>query len=287
MTVAAEQVKACCASVYGSAAARYLLGERLHPGGAELTSRLICALEAHHGQTLADIACGPGASALQLARETDCEVIGIDLSPQNVADAWRSAAEAGVTHRVSFIRGDAESLPLADASIDGALCECALCTFPDKAAAAAELARVLRPGARLALSDVTVAGELPPELRTLAAWVACIADARSLAQIGALLEDAGLSVRLTETHDGALVDLLERVEVRLRAARVLAPAAVGAESVERGLELLDAAREAVEDEKLGYAVVVAERGHERSHAYPERLTSPGPQLSSWNRRPAS
>jgi ubiquinone/menaquinone biosynthesis C-methylase UbiE len=266
VTVAAEQVKACCASVYGSAAARYLLGERLHPGGAELTSRLIGALEAHRGQTLADIACGPGASALQLARETGCEVIGIDLSPQNVADASRSAAEAGLTHRVSFIRGDAESLPLADASIDGALCECALCTFPEKAAAAAELARVLRPGARLALSDVTVAGELPPELRTLAAWVACIAEARSLAQIEALLEDAGLSVRLTETHDGALVDLLERVEVRIRAARVLAPTAVGAENVERGLELLSAAREAVKDEKIGYGVVVAKRSHERSHA---------------------
>ena len=259
MTVAAEQVKACCASVYGSAAARYLLGERLHPGGAELTSRLIDTLEAHHGQTLADIACGPGASALQLARETDCEVIGIDLSPQNVADAWRSAAEAGLTNRVTFTRGDAESLPLADASIDGALCECALCTFPEKAAAAAELARALRPGARLALSDVTVAGELPPELRTLAAWVACVADARSLAQIVALLEDAALTVAHTETHDGALVDLLERVEARLRAASVLAPAAVGADSVERGLELLLAAREAVNEERLGYAVVIAER----------------------------
>ena len=138
MTVAAEHVKACCASVYGSAAARYLLGERLHPGGAELTSRLIGALEAHRGQTLADIACGPGASALQLARETGCEVMGIDLSRQNVAYASRSAAEAGLTHRVSFTRGDAESLPLADASIDGALCECALCTFPEKAAAPAQ-----------------------------------------------------------------------------------------------------------------------------------------------------
>ena len=259
MTLAAEQVKACCASVYGSAAARYLLGERLHPGGAELTSRLIGALEAPRGQTLADIACGPGASALQLACETGCQVIGIDLSPQNVAVASRSAAEAGLADRVSFACGDAELLPLADASIDGALCECALCTFPDKATAAAELARVLRPGARLALSDVTVAGELPPELSTLAAWVACIADAHSLTQIVALLEDAGLTVARTESHDGALVELLERVEARLRAASVLAPAAVGAGSVERGLELLSAAREAVSEERLGYAVVIAER----------------------------
>jgi ubiquinone/menaquinone biosynthesis C-methylase UbiE len=262
VSVATEQVKACCASVYGSAAARYLLGERLHPGGAELTSRLIGALVAHDGQTLADIACGPGASALQLARETGCEVMGIDLSRQNVAYASRSAAEAGLAHRVSFTCGDAESLPLADASIDGVLCECALCTFPEKAAAAGELARVLRPGARLALSDMTAAGELPPQLRTLAAWAACIADARSLAQIVALLEDAGLTVTHTEGHDGALVDLLERVEARLRAAGVLAPSAVGPEDVERGLELLSAAREAVKEERLGYAVVIAERGDE-------------------------
>src|SRR6516165_2636942 len=106
---------------------------------------------------------------------------------------------------------------------------------------------------------MTLAGELPPDLRTLGAWVACVADARSLAHLVVLLEDAALTVAHTETHDGALVDLLERVEARLRAASVLAPAAVGADSVERGLELLLAAREAVNEERLGYAVVIAER----------------------------
>jgi SAM-dependent methyltransferase len=150
-------------------------------------------------------------------------------------------------------------LPLANASIDGALCECALCTFPDKATAAGELARVLRPGARLALSDMTVAGELPAALRTLAAWVGCIADARSLAQIVALLENAGLAVELTESHDGALAELLERAEARLRAASMLAPAAVSDGDIERGLELLAGAREAVDQRLLGYAVVIAHR----------------------------
>jgi ubiquinone/menaquinone biosynthesis C-methylase UbiE len=259
VTVAPELVKACCARAYGSAAARYLLGERFHPGGADLTTRLIRALAVGPGETTLDVACGPGASALQLAREAGCNVIGVDLSPENVAAASLAAADAGLADRVSFACGDAESLPLADASIDGALCECALCTFPDKRTAAAELARVLRPGARLALSDITVAAELPAALRTLAAWVACIADARSLAQIVALLENAGLDVELTESHDGALAELLERVEARLRAARVLAPVAVGAGDIERGLELLAGARKAVDQRLLGYAVLIAHR----------------------------
>jgi arsenite methyltransferase len=259
VSVAPEEVKACCASAYGSAAARYLLGARFHPGGAELTKRLIGALAVGPGAATLDVACGPGASALQLAREAGCHVIGVDLSPENVAAASQSAAQTGLADRVSFTCGDAESLPLADASIDGALCECALCTFPDKPAAVAELARVLRPGTRLALADITVVGGLPAALRSLAAWVACIADARSLAQIVALLENAGLDVELTESHDGALSELLERVEARLRAASVLAPAAVGAGDIERGIELLDTARRAVDQRVLGYAVVIAHR----------------------------
>ena len=245
MTLAAEELKRCCATAYSSAAARFLLGDSFHPGGAELTSRLAAALEVGPGDTVVDVACGPGGSALQLAHETGCEVIGIDLA----------VPDQSPHPRVRFVRGDAEALPLDDASVDAALCECALCTFPNKEQAAAELARVLRPGARLALSDVTAErGRLPAELTGVEAWIACVADARPLEEIAGLFERAGFTVERRERHDGALVRLLERVEARLRAVRLLAEL-----DVERGLALCAAARKAVSEGSLGYGALVARR----------------------------
>ena len=173
-------------------------------------------------------------------------MIGVDLAPP--------AAAAG-DQRVRFVTGDAEALPLADASVDGALCECALCTFPDKRSAAAELARVLRPGARLALSDLTAdTTELPESLSSLHAWVACVADARPLAGIAALLEDAGLVVERAEARDAALASLLDRLDARLKVAGLLMPDAAA-----RGRELVGEARGALDRGLLGYGVVIARR----------------------------
>jgi hypothetical protein len=247
VSLASEEVKACCASVYASAAARWLLGDHFHPGGAALTSRLIDALGVGPGATIVDVASGPGTSALQAAREAACDVVGLDLSGESVEAARAAAEAAGLAHSVRFVLGDAEDLPFPDASFDGAICECSFCTFTDKAMAAAELARVLSPGARLALSDVTAEPTaLPPSLRTLDAWIACLADARPLPETAALLEEAGFEVEATESHDRALVELLDRVDERLR-------------PLELGLDLLDAARRAVDRGVLGYGVVVARR----------------------------
>jgi hypothetical protein len=244
VSLAAEEIKACCAAAYSSPAARFLLGDSFHPGGAALTSRLVRALRVGPGDVVVDVGCGPGMSALQLARKTGCEVIGVDLAPPAVSD----------DPRVRFIRGDAEALPLDNASVDGALCECALCTFPDKYAAVGELARVLRPGARVALSDLTAdPGRLPSSLASLHAWVACVADARPLEEIAALAEAAGLAVELTERHDGALAALLDRVEARLELAAMVAFDVAAA----RGL--LGEVRGALESGALGYGVVVARR----------------------------
>lgn len=250
-----DELKACCASAYASEAARFLLGDSFHPGGAELTSRLAASLRVGPGDTVVDVASGPGTSAIQVAHETGCDVIGIELSAESVEAAARRAAQEGLDGRVRFLCGDAEALPLPDASADGALCECSLCTFPDKSEAASELARVLKPGATLALSDVTAIPEqLPPELRSLEAWVACLGGARPLEEIATLLEEAGFLVDTTERHDEALVELVERVRERLRAARFI----VG-DAASRGLELTRAAREAVDSGSLGYAVFEARR----------------------------
>ena len=262
MTAAATDIKACCAAAYGSEAMRWLLGDRLHPGGATLTAQLIDALAVGPAELVADIACGPGASALQAATQTGCHVVGIDLSPPCIDRAREAALAVGLDGRVRFLVGDAERLPLADTSVDGVLCECALCTFPDKAAAAAEVARVLRPGGKLALSDMTAERDrLPHALRSLDGWIACVSDARPLNKIAALLADAGLKIIATERHDEALHAIVERADGRLRVARALGagiPPELAA-SIERALAIVSAAREAIADQALGYGTIVAQK----------------------------
>jgi len=273
MTAAAE-IKACCAAAYASPVASWLLGTRFHPGGEALTERLIRALPVTAGDSVADVACGLGESSLQLARATGARVIGVDLSADSIAAARRASEHAGLAERASFLVADAEALPLEDGAVAGVLCECSLCTFPDKEKAVAEIARVLKPGGRLALSDMIAEPDrLPSALRTLEAWVACLADARPLAGIVELLQGAGLAVEVVERHDEALERLLERVDARLRLARAgLAPSG-DSDLIDRGLELAALARASVEYGLLGYAVVVARRPTGPHAATPGRVAA--------------
>lgn len=262
MTLAPSQIKACCAATYTGPVARFLLGDTFHPGGSALSSRLLAALQVDAAATVLDLASGPGTSAILAARQLGCTVVGVELSAESVAAAGDAARRAGVAARVRFVQGDAESLPLGDASIDGALCECAFCLFPDKTTAAAELARVLRPGARLALSDVTADPErLPAALSGISAWAACVADALPLDEIAALLEQAGLAVEHSERQDRLVMDVVARVEARLRLARLLDPELARdlGPGIERGLALIPTVREAIGDGALGYGILIARR----------------------------
>jgi arsenite methyltransferase len=257
VTTTPLEVKSCCAAAYSSAAARFLLGDSFHPGGSDLTSKLIRRLGVGPGATVVDVASGRGTSSLQLARELGCQVVGVELSPTNVAAAGEAATEAGFSSQARFLVGDAEALPLDDESMDGALCECALCTFPDKEASVRELARVLRPGARLVLADMSAEPErLPETLRNLAAWVACIGDARPADELGALLGGAGFEVEHVERHDDELRRLLDRIEARLRTASLLGGDFLG-DGIAQGRELVQAALDALASGSLGYVSMTA------------------------------
>lgn len=254
-----ERIKACCAAAYGTDAVALLLGESYHPGGLALTRRLADRLRLRDGQRVVDVAAGPGATARLLAAEYDVVVDGVDLGRSIVEHA---RAASGPPGRVRFHVGDAERIPLPDSAFDAVVCECAFCTFPDKIAAAAEFARVLRPGGRLGITDVTVsAGGLPAELTTLAAWVACIADARPLTEYSAILDRAGLRTVHTERHDEAIARMIDEIDARLRLLRMTAPdrltdAGVDVPAV---LRYTKVARQAVADGFIGYALLVAEK----------------------------
>ena len=147
--------KGCCARLYESEAARWLLDGDLHPGGERLTLRLAELAGTAPGQRVVDVACGTGATALLLARECRAETVGVDLGAETIQRAQRQARAMGLADLARFVHGDAEALPLPDATFDVALSECSLCLFPDKQAAVAEMVRTLRPGGVIAVADVT------------------------------------------------------------------------------------------------------------------------------------
>jgi arsenite methyltransferase len=195
-----DGIKACCARLYESNWARLLLGDSFHPGGLALTQRLGSLLDLKPNSRVLDVAAGEGTSAIYLAQHFGCRVVGIEYSLKSVEAASSSAEAAGVVDRVRFKMGDAESLPFRDEDFDALICECAFCTFPDKDAAAIEFARVLRPGGRLGLSDVTRTGSLPAELDGLLAWIACLGDAQPLEQYAKYLRRAGPAVERVENR---------------------------------------------------------------------------------------
>lgn len=259
----AAETKSCCAALYGSDFARLLLGNSFHPGGRELTIRLGRLLSLQPGDHVLDAAAGSGDSAIALAREFGCTVLGVDLGADQVAQATAKAVEAGLSDRVRFEHGDAERLRMDSDSFDALICECAFCTFPEKSAAAAEFARVLKGGGGIGLSDLTRSGPLPVELEGLLAWIACIGDARPLTEYAAYLEAVGCAIVTTENHDGALTRLVQEVQGRLLAAELTA----GIENVQlpgidlrQAKSLARAAADAVRSGLLGYSVIVARKG---------------------------
>lgn len=257
---APETLKQCCAAAYGHDAVRLLVGEALHPGGAQLTERLGRILNLGPDARILDVASGRGDGALVLAARFGCEVVGVDYGRRNVEAATNEASVRGLAGRVAFCCSDAERLPFADGTFDAVICECSLCTFPDKRAAADEFARVLKPGGRVGISDLTRSGPLPRELEGVAAWIACVADARPVDEYSALLASAGLAIGETEAHDDALVDFIEAIRSRLFGIEIM----IGLKKLELpGIDLAtvkDIVRGALAAAKsgtLGYAIVTA------------------------------
>ena len=259
-TAAADTAKACCARVYQQDAVALILGESYHPGGLDLTRRLGRALTLKAGDRVLDIASGPGATAFLLAADFGVNVDGVDLGEQSVATANARAATEGLADQVAFHVGDAERLPFDDDTFDAIVCECAFCTFPDKPTAAAEMARVLKPGGRVGITDVALdPARLDPELQTLAGWVACLADARPVDEYIELLAAAGLTVTQRESHDAALAKMIEQIDARLVAFRMANVPAMAGIDFDQARNRTALAARAVKEGVAGYALLVAHK----------------------------
>ena len=257
----AESVKACCATVYQSEWARLLLGESFHPGGTVLTGYLGAALRLLPGVRVLDVAAGQGTSAIYLAQRFGCSILGIEYGYEAVERAAQAARTAGAAGLVTFEQGDAEQLPVPGASFDVVLCECAFCTFPNKTVAASEFARVLAPGGRVGLSDLTRQGTVPAELQGLLAWITCIADAQPLESYIRYLVGAGLTTQRLERRDEALSEMVRGIkgkllgtELLLKFNKITLPAEI---DFEQAKTMAKAAATAIQARQFGYALIVA------------------------------
>ncbi len=208
----------CCASFYEQDWVHSLLGESFHPGGPELSHRLIDSLELSNGARVLDVACGTGTTALAMTQNSDLEVIGVDFSADNVVKANLRAQQAGLQDRLQFHQGDAATLAFEDACFDAVVCECAVSTFIDKPRVAAEFRRLLRPGGQVAISDMVLNAALPERLAKAAGPWACLHDALDIPGYQRLFVDTGLLATHCDDESEALLTMALDLKRRLLVA---------------------------------------------------------------------
>lgn len=145
------------------------------------------------GEVVVDLGCGGGLDVFLAAKKVGStgKAIGIDMTPEMLELARRNAERSGVRN-VEFHPATIDDLPLPDGSVDCVISNCVINLAPDKPAVFREINRVLRPGGRLAASDIALKAELPAELGSdLMAYVGCIAGAIPIEAYRQQLLDAG------------------------------------------------------------------------------------------------
>jgi arsenite methyltransferase len=131
------------------------------------------------GEVVVDLGSGGGLDVFLAAKMVGPEgrAIGIDMTPAMIERARTNAIAGGYTN-VEFYQATIDNIPLPDASVDCVISNCVLNLAPDKPSVFREISRVLKPGGRLAVSDIALKGELPEAIaRSMAAYVGCIAGA--------------------------------------------------------------------------------------------------------------
>jgi SAM-dependent methyltransferase len=214
---------ACCSDgevSSGFGAALYTAEDRAALPSAATLASLGCGnptavAELRAGETVLDLGSGGGIDVILSARRVGPEgtAYGVDMTDEMLDLARRNAREAGVDN-VRFLKGTIEQIPLPDASIDVVISNCVVNLSVDKPAVLREIARVLRPGGRVGLTDIVAEDRLGPEERAArGSYVGCIAGALSIGELERGLRDAGLAdVEVTPTH--AVADGMHSAIVR-------------------------------------------------------------------------
>jgi ubiquinone/menaquinone biosynthesis C-methylase UbiE/DNA-binding transcriptional ArsR family regulator len=162
------------------------------------------------GQTVLDLGSGGGIDCFLAAKKVGESgfVIGVDMTHEMVAKARSNKAKLGAKN-VEFRLGEIEHLPVADGSVDVIISNCVINLSPDKPQVFREAYRVLKPGGRLAVSDIVTDGPLPPAIKaSLSAWAGCIAGALDAGDYIAAIAEAGFQdIELTPVYfDQSVID---------------------------------------------------------------------------------
>jgi SAM-dependent methyltransferase len=157
----------------------------------------------HDGEVVLDLGSGAGADVLISAARVapTGKAIGLDMTDEMLDLARANATDAGVDN-VEFVKGYIEEIPLADESVDVVISNCVINLSADKGKVLREVARVLRPGGRFAVSDVIADPDMDEATRAdMRQWTGCIAGALTRGQFEAALSDAGLvDLEIRDTH---------------------------------------------------------------------------------------
>jgi 2-polyprenyl-3-methyl-5-hydroxy-6-metoxy-1,4-benzoquinol methylase len=151
--------------------------------------------ELHAGETVLDLGSGGGIDVLLSARRVGPagKAYGLDMTDEMLALARENQRKSGLGN-VEFLKGEIERIPLPDASVDVIISNCVINLSADKDRVFAEAFRVLKPGGRLAVSDVVVRGEVPPDIRrSIELWIGCVAGALEEQDYRARLAGAGFT----------------------------------------------------------------------------------------------
>lgn len=200
----AEQATDCCGSTSTdtNAETASLLGyseEDITGAAAEGNLGLGCGnptalASLKPGETVVDLGSGAGFDALLSAEKLGPEgrFIGVDMTPEMLERARTNAVNAGHARTVEFREGLIENLPVASESVDVVISNCVINLSPDKAQVFREAHRILKPGGRVAVSDIILTEPLPEEVATLAAsWIACVGGASTEEEYLGYMRDAG------------------------------------------------------------------------------------------------